>query len=228
MRIARINIQNFRGIKSGELLFPENVVLAGDNNCGKSTVIEAIDLCLGPERMNRHHFGDEPPVEGEPVFVKNLENVQGDERDVIFFSICYGADESGRVAMNFGPLNRDGGERRLNVAITRAKHEVVVFSGLRADQIDLTRTRPVACVILNIFWIMRSVIRACWRRRRRQRPARNRTPSLSKWLLIGCGQQGTKFITRWVALATGLIWGFLIPRTPDDTNLAWNVTEPRQ
>jgi very-short-patch-repair endonuclease len=87
------------------------------------------------------HFSDEPPVEGEPVFIKNLENVQGDERDVIFFSICYGADENGRVAMNFGPLNRDGGERRLNVAITRAKHEVVVFSGLRADQIDLTRTR---------------------------------------------------------------------------------------
>jgi very-short-patch-repair endonuclease len=87
------------------------------------------------------HFGDEPPVEGEPVFVKNLENVQGDERDVIFFSICYGADETGRISMNFGPLNRDGGERRLNVAITRAKHELVVFSGLRADQIELTRTR---------------------------------------------------------------------------------------
>ena len=87
------------------------------------------------------HFGDEPPVEGEPVFVKNLESVQGDERDVILFSICYGPDESGKVSMNFGPLNRDGGERRLNVAVTRAKHEVLVFSGLRADQIDLTRTR---------------------------------------------------------------------------------------
>jgi len=87
------------------------------------------------------HFGDTPPVEGEPVFVKNLENVQGDERDVILFSICYGLDESGRVSMNFGPLNRDGGERRLNVAVTRAKYEVSVFSGLRADQIDLTRTR---------------------------------------------------------------------------------------
>jgi very-short-patch-repair endonuclease len=87
------------------------------------------------------HFGDESPVEGEPVFVKNLENVQGDERDVIFFSICYGPDETGKISMNFGPLNRDGGERRLNVAITRAKHEVLVFSGLRADQIDLTRTR---------------------------------------------------------------------------------------
>jgi very-short-patch-repair endonuclease len=97
------------------------------------------------------HFGDEPPVEGEPVFVKNLENVQGDERDVIFFSICYGADETGRVAMNFGPLNRDGGERRLNVAITRAKHEVVVFSGLRADQIDLTRTRAKGVRDLKYF-----------------------------------------------------------------------------
>ncbi len=97
------------------------------------------------------HFGDAPPVEGEPVFVKNLESVQGDERDVIFFSICYGPDETGRVSMNFGPLNRDGGERRLNVAITRAKHEVVVFSGLLPDQIDLTRTRARGVRDLKFF-----------------------------------------------------------------------------
>ena len=58
----------------------------------------------------------------EPFFVKNLENVQGDERDVIFISIGYGRDETGQVKMNFGPLNRrDGGERRLNVLITRAE-----------------------------------------------------------------------------------------------------------
>lgn len=97
------------------------------------------------------HFGDTSPIEGEPVFVKNLENVQGDERDVILFSICYGPDESGKVSMNFGPLNRDGGERRLNVAITRAKHEVLVFSGLRADQIDLTRTRARGVRDLKLF-----------------------------------------------------------------------------
>ena len=97
------------------------------------------------------HFGDEPPVEGEPVFVKNLESVQGDERDVILFSICYGPDEAGKVSMNFGPLNRDGGERRLNVAVTRAKHEVLVFSGLRADQIDLTRTRAKGVRDLKYF-----------------------------------------------------------------------------
>jgi len=77
----------------------------------------------------------------EPVFVKNLENVQGDERDVILFSVCYGPDEQGRVSMNFGPLNRDGGERRLNVAITRARRELIVFSTLRSDQVDLARTR---------------------------------------------------------------------------------------
>ena len=52
----------------------------------------------------------------EPLFIKNLENVQGDERDVILFSVGYGPDAEGRVSMNFGPLNRAGGERRLNVA----------------------------------------------------------------------------------------------------------------
>ncbi|MCC5841956.1 MAG: DUF3320 domain-containing protein, partial [Opitutales bacterium] len=83
-------------------------------------------------------FSDDQP---EPVFVKNLENVQGDERDVIFFSVCYGPDAAGRVSMNFGPLNRAGGERRLNVAVTRARREIVVFSTLRPDQIDLSRTR---------------------------------------------------------------------------------------
>jgi len=97
------------------------------------------------------HFGDEPPQEGEPVFVKNLENVQGDERDVILFSVCYGPDETGRISMNFGPLNRDGGERRLNVAITRAKQEVLVFSSLRADQIDLAKTRARGVRDLKLF-----------------------------------------------------------------------------
>lgn len=84
------------------------------------------------------HFAEDKE---EPVFVKNLENVQGDERDVILFSICYGPDSIGRVSMNFGPMNREGGERRLNVAITRARREVMVFSTLKADQIELARTR---------------------------------------------------------------------------------------
>ncbi len=87
----------------------------------------------------------------EPVFVKNLENVQGDERDVILFSICYGPDTTGHVAMNFGPLNRQGGERRLNVAVTRARQQLLVFSTLRADQIDLRRTNAVGVKHLKRF-----------------------------------------------------------------------------
>jgi len=87
----------------------------------------------------------------EPVFVKNLENVQGDERASILFSICYGPDVNGRVAMNFGPLNRDGGERRLNVAITRAREQVIVFSSLRPEKIDLSRTSRVGVRHLKTF-----------------------------------------------------------------------------
>lgn len=79
----------------------------------------------------------------EPVFVKNLENVQGDERDTIIFSIGYGPDQTGKSSMNFGPLNQDGGERRLNVAVTRARKRLIVYSSLRSDQIDLRRTQAV-------------------------------------------------------------------------------------
>ena len=76
----------------------------------------------------------------EPLIVKNLENIQGDERDIILFSVCYGPDERGKVSMNFGPLNREGGWRRLNVAVSRARREMVVFSSLIPEQIDLTKT----------------------------------------------------------------------------------------
>ena len=77
----------------------------------------------------------------EPVFIKNLENVQGDERDVILFSIGYGPDKDGKVSMNFGPLNREGGWRRLNVAISRARKSMIVYSTLKPEHIDLSRTR---------------------------------------------------------------------------------------
>lgn len=76
----------------------------------------------------------------EPIFVKNLENVQGDERDVILFSVGYGADKTGKVSMNFGPLNNAGGERRLNVAVSRARYEMIVYSTLKSSQIDLKRS----------------------------------------------------------------------------------------
>lgn len=108
-------------------------------NLSQQTLIEdLLDETRRREPALEPFFAEETR---ERIFVKNLENVQGDERDVILFSICFGPDSEGRVAMNFGPINGEGGERRLNVAVTRARREVMVFSTLRADQIDLARTR---------------------------------------------------------------------------------------
>jgi predicted DNA-binding WGR domain protein len=69
------------------------------------------------------------------LFVKNLENVQGDERDVIILSVCYGYDANRRMIMNFGPINQRGGEKRLNVIFSRAKHHMVVVSSIRHHDI---------------------------------------------------------------------------------------------
>lgn len=85
----------------------------------------------------------------EPFFVKNLETVQGDERDCIIFSIAYGKDSQGRLLLNFGPVNRDGGERRLNVAVTRAKYNVQIVSSMHYTDIDLSRTQSTGAKLLR-------------------------------------------------------------------------------
>ncbi len=87
----------------------------------------------------------------EPLFVKNLENVQGDERDVILFSVCYGPDKTGRVSLNFGPLNQAGGWRRLNVAVSRAREEMVIFSTITAAMINLQKTSSKGVAGLKAF-----------------------------------------------------------------------------
>lgn len=85
-------------------------------------------------------FDDSKP---DAFIVKNLENVQGDERDVVIFSIAYAPDDQGRFVMSFGPVNRPGGERRLNVAITRAREQVVIFASIRGADIHAERTNSV-------------------------------------------------------------------------------------
>lgn len=85
----------------------------------------------------------------EPFFIKNLETVQGDERDTIIFSIAYGIDSQGRLLHNFGPLNRIGGERRLNVAVTRAKCNVQLVSSMHYTDIDLKRTSSEGAKLLR-------------------------------------------------------------------------------
>lgn len=87
----------------------------------------------------------------EPFFVKNLENVQGDERDVILISVGYGRTIDGYLSMSFGPLNGEGGERRLNVLITRAKQRCEVFTNLSADDLDLSRTNARGVAALKTF-----------------------------------------------------------------------------
>ena len=87
----------------------------------------------------------------EPFFVKNLERVQGDERDDIVLTVGYGKTPHGRVLHRFGPLNLEGGERRLNVAITRARRSMTVVSAIAADDLDPARLRARGAVMLRDF-----------------------------------------------------------------------------
>ncbi|SFF64827.1 AAA domain-containing protein [Halobacillus alkaliphilus] len=115
----------------------------------QQTLIEdLIDERLRQDPTLEKYFSDE--VE-EPVFVKNLENVQGDERDIILFTVGYGPDQEGHVSLNFGPLNRDGGWRRLNVAISRAKKEMVIYASMEPDKINLSKTNAEGVHSLRSF-----------------------------------------------------------------------------
>ncbi len=120
-------------------------------NSAQQTLIE--NLLDDARRKHPEMEAAFAPERSEPVFVKNLETVQGDERDVILFSVTYGPDRTGHVTMNFGPLNRQGGERRLNVALTRARYELIVFSTLHPDKIDPSRTRARAVADLRDFLV---------------------------------------------------------------------------
>jgi very-short-patch-repair endonuclease len=106
--------------------------------------MDLIDEVIRERRKQRPEFEihfDEKRMDGrlEGFDVKNLERVQGDERDVIIFSVGYGKDSLGGMSMNFGPLNKSGGERRLNVAITRAREKTIVVASIKASDIDLSK-----------------------------------------------------------------------------------------
>lgn len=109
----------------------------------------------------------------EPPFVKNLENVQGDERDVILFSVGYGTDSQGRLPMNFGPLNQKGGWRRLNVAVSRARYEMKVFSSLSPEDIRVDYNTPKGVVGLRDFLRYAAEGRSCLEERSKEASARD-------------------------------------------------------
>ena len=91
-------------------------------------------------------FDEDAP---QRFFVKNLERVQGDERDAIILSVGYGKTPHGRVLHRFGPLNLEGGERRLNVAVTRARQRMTVVSSLTAEDLDPTRLKARGAMMLR-------------------------------------------------------------------------------
>ncbi|GBR00468.1 DUF3320 domain-containing protein [Acetobacter oeni] len=107
------------------------------NSQQQALIMDLLEKARGDHPDIERFFGEEA---AEPVLIRNLENVQGEERDVMLFSLTFGPDQAGHITLNFGALNRDGGERRLNVAITRAREKLVVFGSLRPEQIDLNRT----------------------------------------------------------------------------------------
>lgn len=114
----------------------------------KNAILEELEI----ERKKRPEL--EPLFlenKDERFFVKNLETIQGDERDVILISVGYGYDQAGKMSLNFGPLNQDGGERRLNVLITRAREKCVVFSNFKAYDMHLTANPPYGVKALKEF-----------------------------------------------------------------------------
>jgi predicted AAA+ superfamily ATPase len=92
---------------------------------------------------------NEKKLEDEALFVKNIESVQGDERDIIIFSIGYAKDKDGKVVSQFGSLSQSGGENRLNVAITRAKHQIFVVSSIEARELSVNTNNPGPTLFKN-------------------------------------------------------------------------------
>lgn len=116
------------------------------NLAQSNAVSEELDrLRIENPELERHFAGDRL----DAVFVKHLESVQGDERDVVIFSIGYGRGSDGKFTMNFGPLNKDGGYRRLNVAVTRARELVEVVSSVRAADFTLSETASRGATLLR-------------------------------------------------------------------------------
>lgn len=111
---------------------------------------ELIDDLLDKQQDQNPELNWKPG--NEEIFIKNLENVQGDERDVILFSICYGPEKTThKMSMNFGPLSQEKGERRLNVAVSRAREEMVVFASCHPSDIRAERSKNEGASYLRDF-----------------------------------------------------------------------------
>ena len=122
--------------------------VAAFSNVQARRIEDEVDILRRRDPSCEEFFAGHPE---EPFFVKNLENVQGDERDVILISIGYGKIDGSYLPMNFGPLNREGGERRLNVLITRARRRCVVYCNFVGGDLDLRRSKARGVDALKTF-----------------------------------------------------------------------------
>ncbi|MGL4908906.1 MAG: DUF4011 domain-containing protein [Bacteroidales bacterium] len=129
-KVAELIFKHFRDQPGRSL----GVITFGDAQ--QDAILKEVRSMRFQDQQYEHFFNEE---RDEPFFIKNLENVQGDERDTIIFSIGYAKNSAGVFKMNFGPLNKLGGERRLNVAITRAKFNVKLVGSIMPTDIDLNR-----------------------------------------------------------------------------------------
>ena len=114
----------------------------------QSLILDKLDSARRTDKQLEWFFSDDRE---EPVIVKNIENIQGDERDIMVLSITFGPDQDGKLTMNFGALNGTGGEKRLNVAITRARRGFHVFSSITSKDIDLSRSNARGVIDLKNF-----------------------------------------------------------------------------
>jgi very-short-patch-repair endonuclease len=114
----------------------------------RRAIVEQLELLRRAKPDSESFFTSHPH---EPFFIKNLENIQGDERDVIFISVGYAKNAAGQMSMNFGPLSNHGGERRLNVLITRARRRCEVFSSITDQEIVPERSRGAGVAAFQLF-----------------------------------------------------------------------------
>ena len=165
----------------------------------RDSILDQLEI-LRKTRPELEEFFVTPPH--EPFFVKNLENVQGDERDVIFISVGYGRTSEGYLAMSFGPVNRDGGERRLNVLFSRARKRCEVFTTLSSDDIELTATSGSGLRALKHFLQFAEHGRLGIPTPPDALPIR----PLKRRFSTSCSAGASKFIPRWAVRGSSLTW----------------------
>ncbi|MFC2159075.1 DUF3320 domain-containing protein, partial [Acidobacteriota bacterium] len=122
--------------------------VAAFSSAQRDAIINHLELLRRQDNSHEDYFNSHSH---EPFFVKNLENVQGDERDIVLISVGYGKTKEGLISLNFGPLNNEGGERRLNVLITRARYSCHVYANFTAADIDTRRTKSRGMIALKNF-----------------------------------------------------------------------------